>query len=323
MARARDGVLVVGGGVSGLTTAVVLAESGRPVRLVSDRPPESTTSAVAGGLWEPYLAEPRERVAGWAFATLPTLTALAERPAETGVRMVAGVKAQRTPEPVPPWWLPRLPEALRPLRPDEVPRGFRSGYAATLPLLDMPAYLAFLARRLRDAGGVLERRRLGSLAEAEAESALVVNCSGLAAHGLVPDPEVRPIQGQLVVVENPGVDRWLVEEPTEGAETTYLLPQPAGLLLGGTARRDRWTTEPDPTLAARIVARCAAIHPEIAGARVLEHRVGLRPARPAVRLEAERGRDGGGLVVHNYGHGGCGVTVSWGCAREVAGLLPD
>ncbi|SOD63353.1 D-amino-acid:oxygen oxidoreductase [Streptomyces zhaozhouensis] len=317
MARAE--ALVVGGGVSGLTTAVVLAESGRPVRLVSDRAPEHTTSAVAGALWEPYLAEPRERVADWAFATLPELTELARRPAETGVRLVEGVKAQRTADPVPPWWLPRLPGALRPLGPDEVPRGYRSGYAATMPLLDMPTYLAHLERRLVAAGGTVERRRLTSLAEADAP--LVVNCSGLGARELVPDRQLRPIQGQLVVVENPGVERWLVVEPTDGEENVYLFPQPFGLVLGGTALRDRWATAPDPELAARVVARCAEIHPEIATARVLGHRVGLRPARPAVRLEAERVRDGR-LVVHNYGHGGCGVTVSWACAREAAGLLP-
>ncbi|MDT0266526.1 FAD-dependent oxidoreductase [Streptomyces sp. DSM 44915] len=317
----EDEVLVVGGGVSGLTTAVVLAEAGRPVRLVSDRAPGETTSAVAGGLWEPYLAEPRERVAEWAFRTLPTLVALAEHPAETGVRMVEGIKAQRTPEPVPPWWLPSLPGALRPLRAPELPPGFRSGYAATMPLLDMPHYLGYLTDRLRAAGGRIERRRLRSLDEATATARLVVNCTGLAARKLVPDLEVRPIQGQLVVVENPGLDRWLVAEPIEGEESLYLLPQPGGLLLGGTARRDRWGTEPDPELAARIVRRCARVFPELATARVLEHRVGLRPFRPRVRLAAEPTGDGR-VTVHNYGHGGCGVTVSWGCAREAAGLLP-
>ena len=44
-------------------------------------------------------------------------------------------------------------------------------------------------------------------------------------------------------------------------------------------------------------------------------RVGLRPLRPAnVRLERETGT----RIIHNYGHGGSGVTFSWGCAEEVA-----
>jgi D-amino-acid oxidase len=47
-------------------------------------------------------------------------------------------------------------------------------------------------------------------------------------------------------------------------------------------------------------------------------RVGLRPFRKAnVRLDHEPGT----CIVHNYGHGGSGVTFSWGCAAEVAGRV--
>lgn len=64
--------------------------------------------------------------------------------------------------------------------------------------------------------------------------------------------------------------------------------------------------------------RCAALVPQAAHARVLAHRVGLRPVRPTVRLELEhRARP----VVHCYGHGGAGVTLSYGCAREVVQLV--
>jgi D-amino-acid oxidase len=99
----------------------------------------------------------------------------------------------------------------------------------------------------------------------------------------------------------------------------YVFPQPGRLVLGGTAEEDVWSTEPDPAAAEAIVARCAALLPGVAGARVLAHRVGLRPARDAVRLEREPLPDGR-LLVHNYGHGGAGVTVAWGCAREAARL---
>jgi D-amino-acid oxidase len=50
---------------------------------------------------------------------------------------------------------------------------------------------------------------------------------------------------------------------------------------------------------------------------VLAERVGLRPFRKSgVRLERDQLRDGR-AVIHNYGHGGGGFTLSWGCAREV------
>jgi D-amino-acid oxidase len=41
--------------------------------------------------------------------------------------------------------------------------------------------------------------------------------------------------------------------------------------------------------------------------------------RPSVRLELEE-RPGGRAVIHDYGHGGSGYTLSWGCAEEVAAL---
>ena len=47
--------------------------------------------------------------------------------------------------------------------------------------------------------------------------------------------------------------------------------------------------------------------------RVIREVVGLRPYRPeGFRVEAER--VGNKLLVHNYGHGGAGITLSWGTA---------
>lgn len=47
---------------------------------------------------------------------------------------------------------------------------------------------------------------------------------------------------------------------------------------------------------------------------------GLRPFRDSsYRLEPEI--VSGKFVVHNYGHGGAGITMSWGCAQEVVDLV--
>lgn len=348
-------VIVVGGGVIGLTTAVVLAEGpagtagpgaapgaaarsgGRRVAVWSRDPVADTTSAVAGGLWWPYRIQPLERAGSWSLETLRVLTALAARPGTGGDRDPAGDGGTGSADPGPTGvrlaggvhcgtvradlgtWAEEVP-GLRPATPAELPDGVRHGLRARVPVVDMPVYLAYLRRRLEAAGGTLVAREVTSLREAAAHAPTVVNCTGLGSRELVPDPGVRPVQGQLVVVANPGVEEWTVSADQASAETAYVIPQPYGLVLGGTAREDVWDTEPDPATAGAIVARCARIHPELAGAPVLAHRVGLRPARSEVRLTVER-LPGGGRVVHNYGHGGAGVTVSWGCARQAARLV--
>ncbi|MFF5897353.1 FAD-dependent oxidoreductase [Streptomyces argenteolus] len=303
-------VIVVGGGISGLTTALVLAERGLRVRVWSRDPAPDTTSAVAGALWWPYRIEPEAQVGAWSLASLRVYEGMAADPARTGVRMAAGVHGGERLAALGPW-----------ARSLEGATEVAEGLSVTLPLIDMPVHLRRLEELLAEAGGTVERRTVRSFAEAAAEAPVVVNCTGLGSRELVPDPGVRPVRGQLVVVENPGVDAWFVQADPASSTTTYLFPQPGGLVLGGTAEVDDPRTAPDPRTAEEIVARCARVRPEIAGARVIGHRVGLRPARDAgVRIEAEELPDGG-LLVHNYGHGGAGVTVAWGCARAAAQLV--
>ncbi|MFC8343426.1 FAD-dependent oxidoreductase [Streptomyces sp. NPDC057280] len=303
-------VIVVGGGVIGLTTALVLAEGGRRVRVWTRDPVERTTSAVAGALWWPYRIRPV--AAAWALRSLDVYEELAADPDRTGVRMVEGVLGEEKLDDGFDWLTARLP-GLRPVTAEEYAG---TGLWARLPLVDMAVHLPWLRRRFVAAGGVVETRTVSGLAEVEAP--VVVNCTGLGARELVADPSVVPVRGQSVVVENPGIRTWVVSTGADG-EMAYFFPQPGRLLLGGTAVEDAWSTEPDPAVAEAIVRRCAALRPEIAGARVLGHRVGLRPARDAVRLEREL-LPSGRVLVHNYGHGGAGVTVAWGCAEEAAGL---
>ncbi|MEV0249551.1 FAD-dependent oxidoreductase [Nocardia sp. NPDC050712] len=306
-------VVVLGGGVAGLTTAIVLAERGARVRIWAKELAAWTTSAVAGALIWPYHIEPAELVAVWAVRSLREYRELAGDPA-SGVRLVTGVQAE-TPLDFMPVWTDAL-DGVREATAAELPVGCGQGLRATVPLLDMRVHLEYLARRLAAAGGMIEERAVAGFGAAARVAPVVVNCTGLGARTLVPDTSVRPVRGQLVIVENPGLTEWFAHA---GAELTYLLPRPGYVILGGTSQPGSWDLTPNPATARGIVDRCARIHPELAHARVLEHRVGLRPARPSVRVEREE--LDGALLVHNYGHGGAGVTVAWGCAEAAAALI--
>jgi D-amino-acid oxidase len=307
-----DDVLVLGAGVIGLTTAVCLADAGLTVRIRTAQLPLATTSVVAGAMWGrgPGVQEPADRIDKWMRASLVELTALADDPM-TGVRFARGREATRAPEAPTP--LSGAREVQRCTTAD-LPAGFEDGYWITVPLVDMPCHLAYLEARFREAGGRLEQATVRD----DRTAPIVVNCTGVGARELVPDPAVVPIRGQHVVVTNPGLTEFFVEE-TDGASWVSFFPHGDRVVLGGVAVRDSWDLTPDPLTADAIVARCVEVEPRLKGAEVMKNQVGLRPGRSAVRLDEEQRN--GTRWIHNYGHGGMGVTLSWGCAREVVTLV--
>jgi D-amino-acid oxidase len=314
MAEDLDAV-VVGAGVIGLTTAVCLAEAGLRVRVVAADPPERTTSMAAGAMVGPVFLTRSDPGGAREHDTFDEFTRLASI-SGTGVRISTGRFAAKAGGPdAPPI---HQPTDVLQLGPDELPAPFTSGFQASVPCVDMPRYLEYLTARLADAGGTIEIHRLDSLAEAAALAPLVANCPGVGARELVPDPSVRPVRGQHVIVENPGLDTFFIEAPFGPSWTSYF-PYGGHVVLGGIAVEDDWSLEPDLKIAEEILARCSAAEPRLEGARVIGHRVGLRPARPQVRLEVEELADT--RIVHDYGHGGSGVALSWGCAREASALL--
>ena len=296
-------VIVVGAGVIGLTCAVRLLEAGHRVDVVARDLPLETTSAVAAALWYPYRALPRDKVTRWATTSYAVFDALADTDPESGVRMVLGTEVFTKAEPDP-WWAGALPGLDRET---SLPDGYVDGWTFATPVVEMPVYLSWLAERVSDLGGTLTRMNLRALPEG---ADLVVNCSGLGARLLGADRSVVPVRGQVVYVEQVGLDRWWLDH--EGP--TYVVPRAHDIVLGGTDEEGEWSRTPDPDAARSILARGTRLVPALRGARVLRQKVGLRPVRPAVRLKRE------GDVIHCYGHGGAGVTLSWGAAEEVVAL---
>jgi D-amino-acid oxidase len=240
------------------------------------------------------------------------LSKLAAEPG-TGVRMAAGREVSRTP--LEPYYWTRLITDVRTCEVSELPDGFTHGWHYTAPLATMPVYLGYLRARFERAGGRLEVSPAASLTGLAGLAPVIVNCSGAAAHDLVPDPAVVPVCGQVVIAANPGIEEFLINRDPEPPWIVYMFPHGDTILLGGTNDEGNWDQDPKMEVAERIVAGCSAIEPRLRGVEILGQRVGLRPLRPEVRLESEPLGDG--VLWHNYGHGGAGISMAWGCAAEI------
>jgi D-amino-acid oxidase len=304
-------VIVVGGGVIGLTTAVRLQQRGADVRVWTAHEPAETVSSMAAAVWYPTRTDFDPRVLRWATDTYAEFV----RQIESGV---PGTLLRRTRTLLrhriasPPWWAP----AARHFELRDGHGPYANELVFDAPLAEMSAYLEWLRGQVKQ----VERRRIHSLDEVEAP--VVVNATGLAAGSLCADPNVRPACGHVVIVDNPGLDE-SVRDEEDPAGVTYVHPRGADVVLGGTFQVGSYDTGPDPAESAAIVARCTALVPELAGARVLADRKGLRPLRDGGPRVERVDKPDGRRVIHSYGHGGAGMTLSWGCADEVADLALD
>lgn len=336
---------VIGCGVSGLSCAVVLAEAGYGVEVVASCPPMLTTSRVAAAYWSPFHTggyDPR-----WAEETYRHFESLLST-SEAGISRVAA--QELFDEAVDPkacveamWWrdLPGWDFAW--LDRTRIPNSWvidgltlRSGISFTATVVHMPSYLSHLIARYR---AVMKRpmvldtvSNLNDLCDGRYRA--IINCAGawsarlLRREEAVRDP-LHPVVGQAVGIEGrPGDTLSVIHTGHFERFPIYIVPRwgpTPDVIVGGTveplAAAPAEQTLPDPVDAVtkRILSRAALLDPRITGRRILDVRVGLRPARTPPRVELDAAWPI--PVVHNYGHGGAGVTLSWGCAQEAARLL--
>jgi len=310
----KKSVAIVGAGVSGLTCGILLAEHKLRTTIFAHETEQQTTSAAAAAMWFPYDAEPAARVIPWALETYRALVDLAHEP-RSGVSLIELRQYSRTGDlPIPEWArsLNLQPVVASPHS------GFTSGYSITVPLMETTIYLDYLADRFRKAGGeICGGVHFDKLEDVDPAFDIVINSAGIGARQLVGDTDLEPHRGQVVVV--PLIDNLSFAVACDTPPLMYAIPRSNDCVFGGTndVSDDRTV---DPVATKRILAECSRVL-NLAQQKVLAERVGLRPFRKSgVRVEAGSLSDGRN-VLHNYGHGGAGFTLSWGCARHVAALL--
>ncbi len=352
---AGRGVLVVGAGVSGLTTALCLRRRGFPVTVVADRFAPRVTSVVAGALWEwpPAVCGHHQdqfslaRSKAWCETSYAVFSDLAAD-RETGVFLRPATFYFRRPieeDRLQATKMEELKGKVRGFQHDaglieanhiNPALGLRDAYSYLAPMIDTDVYMTWLLGEVRRTGcRIVERRLTGPLREqAEAlarqyDIDTIVNCSGLGAAELAQDA-MYPLRGALVRIRNDGkrfpriTQAHCVSHDGSSPEPGFIFIVPRGddlLVLGGLAEVDEWDLDIglhnyEPIR--EMYRRCLEFLPLLEGAEIDAAepvRAGLRPfRRQNVRLAQEADT----RIIHNYGHGGSGVTFSWGCSLEIA-----
>jgi D-amino-acid oxidase len=325
MIPVKHRVAIVGAGVSGLTCGVVFAERGHRTAIFAKEIGQQTTSGAAGALWFPYDVEPANKVIPWALETFRTLIDLAGS-AESGVSIVELRQFSRTGAiQIPDWALPLggrlLPSSIMSSQVetslDQKSVEFAGGFVLNVPLMDTTIYLGYLANRFLKADGqIIENVCFEKLEDVDPKFDLVINCAGIGARELAHDADLESHRGQVAIV--PRIKDLPYAVVCDDAPLMYAIPRTNDCVFGGTNDlNDDLGVDSETT--ARIVAECSRAL-KIEKPNLLAERVGLRPFRKSgVRVERAHLRDGRTLV-HNYGHGGSGFTLSWGCAEEVFDL---
>lgn len=303
-------ITVIGAGISGLATAFVLKENGHDVKIIAKEFSPNITSNKAAAFWFPYHIRNDERGINWCRRSYEKYKELAHDPSP-GVSMQKLLKVVRHGvEEEENTWFSFMPDhSYRVLKDNEVPEGFLIGYDVQVPLIETQIFLPWLMNELKKMDVAIEQKNITSFDEVDTD--IIINCTALGSRELCNDKEVVPIRGQVALLE-PGnfSDIFLDNEMP-----LYIVPRKDAIIVGGTFEEgiDEMVCEPD-TLD-KILNNAYKVFPELEEKKVIGNWAGLRPYRPLVRVERE------GNIIHNYGHGGSGYTLSWGCAEEVANLI--
>ena len=326
-----------------MTTALVLSDE-HDVSVVAELVGKHSDSRKATAIWHVYLVPETEQVLLWAEDTLGKLCEIAANETDAGVEIVEGVELFRRGVELTPTWA-HIPPLFRILSDSEVARyndlkkydlledevaclkrhPVKWGYEIKAPAAAMDRYLSWLEARLHIAGVRIDNKRITDLEEIIYDTDCVVNCGGFGARELVGDAEFIPYKGQYFVIKaNDGTPKTYVGDDDHPLGMAYMIPRLGEVMVGGTA--EEGTEDLGLTLDWSSTLRRAGLYVPWLLSRSPDDQarppvVGIRPCRlGGVRLEVDSG--GWSIpVVHNYGHGGSGFSLSWGCAETVRRLV--
>ncbi|XP_055608508.1 D-amino-acid oxidase-like [Uranotaenia lowii] len=325
--------VILGAGINGLACAYRIARlfSGTSIQIIAERFSPDTTSDVAAGLWEPYLLgdTPRESVRKWSRETYEFFHGLwkSGQAEECGLCLIPYVALSEEDSLDNSFWSDfvfgyrDISEDRLQQQGKEHGKNYRSGAEFVTFTCEPTKLMRYFTKALIKHGAKFHKRRVEDCISedlvAGSKHSIVINCLGLGASQLVQDPKLIPCRGQIRRVRAPGMFHVLIND------TKYIIPNTDRVTLGGTQQMGDSDSRVRQTDTDLIGGGCCELNPTLSRASVLGDLVGFRPVRDAVRLELEWMNLGNqkAAVIHNYGHGGSGITLCWGCAGDVLNLI--
>jgi D-amino-acid oxidase len=311
MDNTQKKIVVVGAGISGLSTAYELLQAGHQVTVIAKDFSPNTTSNKAAAFWFPYHIRHDERGVEWCRKSYQFFK---EKSADgsTGISMIPIIKASKKGVEDETGWLAYMPEeSVSILEESELPIGYDKGYKAAVPLIETQIFLPWLLEQLKIKGAKIVQEEVADLKGLTADFDIVVNCSALGARQLCNDENVIAVRGQVVLLEPGFPDHIFIDNQTP----CYIVPRKDATIVGGTYEEGVYEAITVISSLDEILQKACSIIPTLKERKVIGNWAGLRPFRNFVRLEKE------GNIIHNYGHGGSGFTLSFGCAAEVVSLV--
>lgn len=307
-------IAIAGAGISGMSTACILMQNGYEVTIYAKSFFPDITSNKAAAFWFPYHIRNDKRGIEWCRTSYDHYLELAKDPS-TGISIQQLLKivrkgvdeAQTT-------WIDFMPSgSYRLMTGAETAAEFEKVYDITVPLIETQLFLPWLKNHLEKNNVGFIHQTIDDLQQLNKDYDFVVNCTGLGARGLCNDRELIPVRGQVALL-SPGKNLSIY---LDNEKPLYVVPRKDAIIVGGTYEESIDVEITEPETIKRILTTAYEALPLLKSQTVIGSWAGLRPYRKDVRVEM----DSEGKIIHNYGHGGSGFTLAFGCANTVLRMI--